>query len=214
MGKMIKTEFYKLRKFHSFRMIFLLVLAVGMLRGFSPYPGYQVYIIGLVPELFDAVLISVFTVAYLCTEFSKRTFGNAFLCGTSRQNVFFAKLAVYFPGLFVLILLPLIVSTLVSTMRNGFGADWDAMAMEVAVKFLFYIFYRFSMAGFAILVASVIQNSIGTLGFSVAGIYLMSLSQNLVENPFVQGDTLIASMIKITIFLIAATFIFIRRDLK
>ncbi|MDE6566513.1 MAG: ABC transporter permease, partial [Lachnospiraceae bacterium] len=188
MGKLMKAEIYKLQKFPSVRMIFLFAFVVGMLRGFSPYSGYQVYTIGLVPELFDIVLISVFTAAFLCTEFSKRTFANAVLCGTSRQNVFLAKLAVYFPGLLVLILLPLLVSTFVATMRNGFGADWDALALEMAAKLLFYICHRFSMAGFAILVASIIQNSIGTLGLSVAGIYLMSLTQNSIENMYTQDD--------------------------
>ena len=211
MGKLLKAEFYKLHKLYSFRMIFLFVLAVGMLRGFSPYSGYQVYNIGLVPELFDAVLIAVFTAAFLCTEFSNRTFGNAFLCGTSRQNVFFAKLVVYFPGLLVLILFLLILSTLLATMRNGFGADWEAL--EMAAKFLFYIVHRISMAGFSILVAVVIQNSLGTLGLSVAGIYLMSLSQNSVANSLTQ-DTLIDSIIKTAIFLSAATFIFRKRDWK
>ena len=83
MGKLMKAEFYKLQKFPSVRLIFLFILAVGMLRGFSPYSGYQVYTIGLVPELFDIVLVSVFTSAFLCTEFSRRTFGNSVLCGTS-----------------------------------------------------------------------------------------------------------------------------------
>ena len=214
MGKMIKAEFYKLHKFPSVRMIFLFAFGVGMLRGFSPYSGYQVYTIGLVPELFDIVLISVFTVAFLCMEFSKRTFANAFLCGTSRQNVFLAKLAVYFSGLLVLILLPLLVSTSVATMRNGFGADWDALALEMTAKLLFYICHRFSMAGFAVLAASIIRNSMGTLGISVAGIYLMSITYNSVENFFTRDNTWTASIIKTIIFLIAAIIIFKRRDLK
>ncbi|MDE6850918.1 MAG: ABC transporter permease [Lachnospiraceae bacterium] len=213
MNKLMKAEFYKLQKRHSIHMIFFLALTVGMLRGFSSYPGYQIYTIGLIPELFDAVLISVFTAAFLCTEFSNRTFGNAFLCGTLRQNVFFAKLTVYFPGILVLILLPLMVSTSASTMRNGFGADWEAVALEMAAKLLFYIFHRFSMAGFSVLVAVVIQNSIGTLGISVAGIYLMSLTWNSVENPLAQ-DALIGFIIKTAMFLSAATIIFMKRDLK
>ena len=213
MGKLMKAEFYKLQKLASVRMIFLFSLVVGILRGFSPHSGYQVYIIGLVPELFDAVLISVFTAAFLCTEFSRRTFGNAFLCGALRQNVFFAKLGVYFPGLLALILLPLVVSTSVVTMRNGFGADWDAVALEMAEKLFFYIFYQFSMAGFAVLSASIIQKTIGTLGISVAGIYLMSLGQNLVEHLFT-WDVWIISITEIAVFLSVATFIFIRRDLK
>lgn len=213
MGRLMKAEFYKLYKFPSVRMIFLFAFGVGMLRGFSPYPGYHVYTIGLVPELFDIVLVSVFTAAFLCTEFSKRTFANAFLCGTSRRNVFFAKLAVYFLGLLVLILLPLFVSTSVATMRNGFGADWDVLALEMTEKLLFYICHRFSMAAFSILAASIIQNPIGTLGISVAGIYLMSLSWNSVENLYTQ-EIWIASVIKTTILLFGAVFIFIKRDLK
>lgn len=214
MGKLMKAEFYKLQKFPSVRLIFLFILAVGMLRGFSPYSGYQVYTIGLVPELFDIVLVSVFTSAFLCTEFSRRTFGNSVLCGTSRQYVFLAKLAVYFPALLVLILLPLVVSTSVATMRNGFGADPDVLALEMTGKLLFYICHRFSMAGFAILVASVIRNSIGTLGISMAGMYLMSFSQNSVKNLLTQDDTLTVSIIKMIILLSAAIMIFIRRDLK
>lgn len=212
MGKLLRAEIYKLQKLHAIRMIFLFVLAVGVLRGFSPYPGYQVYIIGLVPEMFDAVLVAVFTAAFLCVEFSNRTFGNAFLCGTLRRNVFFAKLAVFFSGLFVLILLPLILSTFTATMRNGFGADWDAVSLEMAAKLLFYICHWFSMAGFSILVAVVIQNSIGTLGVSAAGIYLMSLT-GIVDNPLSQ-DTWIASIMKTVVFLSVAAFLFMKQDLK
>lgn len=213
MGKLMKAEFYKLQKLPSVHMIFLFTLVVGVLCGFFPYSGYQVYIIGLVPELFDMVLISVFTAAFLCTEFSQRTFGNAFLCGNSRWNVLLTKLGVYFFGLLVLILLPLFVSTSVATMRNGFGADLDVVTMEMTEKLFFYLSHQFSMAGFAILIAFIIHKPIGTLGISVAGIYLMSLSQNLVETLYT-WDIWMISIIKTVLFLSTATFVFIRGDLK
>ena len=146
-------------------------------------------------------------------EFSNRTFGNAVLCGASRRNVFFAKLTVYLSGLFVLILIPLAASTAVATMRNGFGADWDDVALEVISKLLVYIFCRFSMAGFSILAASVIQNPLGTLGLSMAGIYLAVLTQNPMENPVVH-ETVAASAISTIVLLSAAVFIFIKRDIK
>ena len=173
MGKLIKAEFYKLEKLPSVRMIFLFACMTAMLRGFSPYPGYQMYITALVPELFDAVLISVFTAAFLCAEFSNRTFGNAALSGVSRQNVFFAKLTAYFPGLLVLVLLPLAVSVCVATIRNGFCADWDAVVWDIIEKLLFYILYRFFMASFAIFAATLIQNSIVMLGTGVAGMDIL-----------------------------------------
>lgn len=213
MGRLIKAEFYKLRKLRSFHIIFLFALAVGILNGFSPYTGYQVYSVGVIPELFDAVLISAFTAAFVCTEFSNRTYGNAFLCGALRQNVFLSKLAVYFPGLLILILIPLAASTAAATLRNGFGASWDTVALEIGSMFLVYILYRFSMAGFTLLVASVIRNPIGTLGLSAALIYLAVLTQNPVENSAAQ-DMFIAFAIKTAILLSAAAFIFIKRDLK
>ena len=212
MVKLIKAELYKLHKFHLFRIMLLFALVIGIFHGFLPYSGYQVYALGLIPELFDAVLISVFTADFVCMEFSNRTFGNTLLCGTSRKNVFLAKLMVYFLGLLILILVPLAAGTGVATLRNGFGADWNVVALEVETKFLAYILYRFSMAAFAILVASVIQNPIGTLGISVAGIYLMTLNQSTMGNLDVL-DMFIAFIIKMAIFLSVATFIFIRRDL-
>ena len=213
MVRLITAEFYTLRRLRLFQMIFLSALVVGILNGFAPYTGYQVYSVSLIPELFDAILVSAFTAAFVCTEFSNRTYGNAFLCGVMRQNVFFAKLVVYFPGLFILILIPLVTSTAVATLRNGFGAGWATVALEVGAEFLVYILYRFSMAGFAILVASVIQNPVATLGLSAAGIYLAVLTQNSMENSTVQ-DAFIAFIIKILLLLSVATFIFIRRDLK
>lgn len=213
MLKLIKAEFYKLQKLNSFRIILLFTLAVGIMPGFSPYTGYQVYSSGLIPELFDAVLISVFTADFVCMEFFDKTFGNAFLCGTSCKNVFLAKLVVYFPGLLILILIPVAASTTVATLRNGFGADWNAVAWEIESEFLVYILYRFSMAGFAILVASVIQNPIRTLGISGAGIYLVTLTHNPMENSATQ-DMFLAFIIKTAILLSVATFIFVRRDLK
>lgn len=212
MRNLIKTEFYKLEKFPSVRMIFLFTCIVAMLRGFSPYPGYQVYIIALVPELFDAVLVSVFTAAYLCAEFSNRTFGNAALSGVSRQNVFFAKLTAYFLGLLVLVLLPLAVSVCVATIRNGFCADWDAVVWDIIEKLLFYILYRFFMASFAIFAATLIQNSIVMLGTGVAGIYLITLIKKPMEHPVTQ-ITLLFTIIEISIFLSLATFIFAKRKL-
>lgn len=213
MVKLIKAEFYKIHKLHSFRIIILFAVAIGIMSGFSPYTGYQVYYLGLIPESFDAVLISVFTADFVCMEFSNRTFGNAFLCGTSRRNVFLAKLTVYFLGLLILILIPLATSTTIATLRNGFGADWNAAAQEIGSAFLAYFLYRFSMAGFAILVASVIQNPIGVLGISVAGIYFVTLTQNPMENPATL-NMFITFIIINAIFLSVATFVFIRRDLK
>ena len=214
MGKLILSEIYKLQKIHSFRMIFLLLFAIGILRGFTPCTGYQACTLGLFPDLFDAVLVSVFTAAFICMECSNRTFGNAVLCGTPRRSVFLAKLAVYFPGPLILLLVPPVESIPVATMRNGFGADWDAVALEIAANFFFYILHRFSMAGFAILTASVIQNPVGTLGISVAGIYLVTLTRNPGGDPAGQGATWIAWILITVLFLSAATFIFVRRDLK
>ena len=217
MKKLIKAEFYKLQNLPFFRMIILFTFAIGILRGFSSSSGYQVYTMSLFPELFDAILISVFTAVFLCMEFSNRTFGNIFLCGTSRQNVFFAKLVVYFSGLLILVLIPLVASTVVATMRNGIGMDWDAVALEMAIKLLFYILHRFSMAGFAILVAVVVQNPVGTLGISVVGI-LESIPHylqyyNLDALRFAVG-VLIVFIIKAVILLSVAEFIFVRRDLR
>lgn len=213
MDKLIKAELYKLHKLHAFHIIFLLILAIGILQGFSPYTGYQVYSICLVPELFDAVLVSCLTAVFLCTEFSSRTFGNAFLCGASRREVFLAKLAVYFWALLLLILILPALSTAVAASRNGFGADWDNVALEMELKLFAYILCRFSMAGFSILVALAVQRPVGTLGISVAGIYLMELAQSPVENSVTQ-NMFLDFITKTAIFLFAAATIFIRRDLK
>lgn len=222
MKKLIKAEFYKLQKLFSIRLIILAVFSIGMLRGFSPGSGYQVYIMSLFPELFDMLLISIFTAAFLCMEFSNRTFGNSFLCGSPRWKILFAKLVVYFLGLLVFILVPLAVSTSVASVRNGFGADGAALVWEMAVKLLFYILYRFSMAGFAVLAAVVIQNPVGTLGISAAGVYLMVLVRNPGISLYLQGFDLdallflvrevVAFFLEAVGFLFAAVFIFIRRD--
>ena len=213
MVKLIQAEFYKLQKSHSFYIILLFTFAVGIISGFSSYSGYQVYSLGLIPELFDAILISVFTADFVCMEFSNRTFSTVFLCGHSRKDVFLAKLAVYFSGLLILILVPLVTSTAVATLRNGFGADWNEVALEIGSEFLDYILYRFSMASFTILAASVILNPIGAFGISIAGIYLETLTQNPMENSAAQ-NMFIVFIIKTAILLSVATFIFIRRDLK
>lgn len=210
MRKIMKAEFFKLQKLPFVRMIFLFTAAAGILRGFTPYTGYQVYIAGLLPELFDAVLVSVFTVVFLSTEFSNQTFGNAFLCGTSRKNVFFAKLAAYFAGLLVLIIQPLFVSGIIATIRNGFGEG--GTALEIIIKFVLYIICRFSMAAFAIFATSLLRNPIGSLGLSLAGIYLLFLAQNPMEIS-VEPNIWIAYLGEITVFLGASTCIFVKRDL-
>ena len=94
----------------------------------------------------------------------------------------------------------------------GLGTG-DAVALEIGSKLLVYVLYRFSMAGFAVLVASVIWNPIGTLGLSAALIYLAVLTQNPVEISAAQ-DMFIAFITMTAILLFAATFIFIKRDLK
>ena len=94
----------------------------------------------------------------------------------------------------------------------GLGTG-DAVALEIGSKLLVYILYRFSMAGFAVLVASVIRNPIGTLGLSAALIYLAVLTQNPVENSAMQ-DMFIVFIGKTAVLLFIATFIFIGRDLK
>ena len=66
MVKLIKAEFYKLHKLQSFRIILLFTFAIGIMPGFSPYTGYQVYSLGLIPELLDVILISVFTADFVC----------------------------------------------------------------------------------------------------------------------------------------------------
>lgn len=213
MRDLIKAEYYKLKRLPSVHMIFLFAVLAGVVQGFSPCRGYQVYTISLAPQLFDVVLISVFTAAFLCVERSWRTIGNALLSGMSRRTVFFAKLSAYVPAFLVLILLPLAVSVCVATIRNGFGADGDALFFEWMAALFFYIVYRFFMAGLSIFAATVIQNPLGTLGISVAGNYLISRIKNPMGNV-VTYETLIFGVIGTVISLCLAAFVFERIEIR
>lgn len=125
--------------------------------------------------------------------------------------MFFAKLAAYFAGLLILIIQPLFISSAVAALRNGFGMEGDsAAAPELAIKLLFYIIYRFSMAAFSIFAASALRDPIGSLGLCVAGMYLIFLTQN---PPKISAPNAWISFLgEIAVFLWAAACIFVRRD--
>lgn len=206
MGAITKAEFYKLTKFPEVRVIFSLAFLAGLLQGLSPYAGFQVYKVALYPGILDAVLISVFTVSFVCVEF-----GNAVLTGASRARILSAKLAAYFSGLFILLLLPLFVSVSAASIRHGFDAG-DVSVLPILSQLLFYILYRFFLAGLSVLVAVSIRNPLGTFGASAAGIYLVTLLYNPMEN-LIMGATWFSVILGIIIFLSLSFSVFMRRDI-
>lgn len=216
MKNLIKAEFFRLSKSLSFWLLLVFAFVMGVLYGISPLTGYEICIVRLTPELFSAIWICIFAVSFICCEFHDRTFGRSILCMTTRQKVFLAKALVFFTGTLPIMLLPVIVSTIIATTRNGFGQEWNAMLVSVIIQRLIsYIFWGFFMDSCALLMASLIRDRVGTFGAGVVFMYIMmSMEAGGIGIWDSFGIAHVLYLIKIVIIMAIATFIIVKRDLK
>ena len=222
MNKLVKAEFFKLFKSMAFRLLLFFSLSMGGLHGLmavlrvDAIMGYEVLSMELAPDLIYAALICLFTNSYVCDEFSNRTFGMSLLCGFSRRNVFLAKTLVFFTGLLPLVILPVIVSTAITTLGNGFGVTWDdKIAFDVTSRVLCYIFCYLFLGSLALLAASTIQDRIGSFGAALAGMLVLMFTvkidfQRLEILWIFIPASLIATMVTSTM----AVLVFTKRDFK
>lgn len=187
MKGLIKTEFFKLSKSLGYKIMISCALLIGLLYGALPVfygsatTGYEMFM--LMPSflLLNAILTSVFAAVFVGSEFAGRTFGMGILSGHSRRCVFLSKIVVFFTGLFPLVLLPVIASVFVVTIGNGFGMEVTVATELVLLKQIFYFLLGcFAMGGFFLLIASAVQNAVGTIGIGMGVIYvLMILTANI-----------------------------------
>lgn len=222
MVRLLKAELFKLTRLRALWLLLVVSSVMGGLRGTtavlrdSALTEYEVYLMELMPDLFYSALICVFASVFVCGEFSNRTFGSSFLSGCARRDVFLAKATIFFVGMLPMILFPVMTSTIIASIGNGFGREWSrAVAFDAAAGLLCYLFRYFFLGGFVLLAAALVRDRIGTFGAGMFGAYvILFMAGNLMERQVSLGLFLMVSLLETAVMSTVATLIFAKRDLR
>ena len=176
MNNLIKAEWFKLSKSSGFRVLFLCNLAslcssAFLLMAGADGTGYKMFLLSLTYIFHHSIIGYLFSAFFICSEFSERTFGISLLSGYSRRKIFAAKAFVFFCGQLLLFLTYVIMTTLVITIGNGYG-------MEFNVDFFWMLLCGMigciAMGAIMLLVSLVMKKSVATIGVGIGIMYSLS----------------------------------------
>ncbi len=136
--------------------------------------GYQMLPIMDSFVMFHTIFTSVFTAAFVCSEFSGRTVGMGLLCGLPRRKVFLAKITAYFAGLLCLLSAVVVTPMVAMSLVNGFGMELTAgNCMDFLAQAAFFWLACSAIGGFFLFLAMATKNTAATMGAGLGIAYLM-----------------------------------------
>ncbi|MCM1288919.1 MAG: ABC transporter permease [Clostridium sp.] len=184
MRNLIKAEWFKLSKSFGFRVLFLCNLAslcssVFLLMAGADATGHKMLLLAITYTFHHAIIGYLFSAFFICNEFSDRTFGMSLLSGYSRRRIFISKSFVFLCGLSLLYLTYIMITTIVITIGNGYGMEFNA---EFFGMLLCGMIGCITMGAVMLLVSMVMKKAVATIGVGIGIIYLLSsLESNFKE---------------------------------
>lgn len=165
MKNLIKAEWLKLSKSSVFKVLLFINLTAAILYMCTfPRTGYRGFRFGIAYCFYHTNIALIFTVAFLCEDFSNKSFGKSLLSGYSRKKIFWAKVIIFWLGMVLLLSSFTCSTTITSSLLNGFGMDLN---MENCKNILFFIFCGIlgctSISSVMILFSTTIKSKIPTI---------------------------------------------------
>jgi ABC-2 type transport system permease protein len=158
MGKLVKTEWYKLKNDRSFWVLTLFLLAFALMyplmlqsgEGISGNDFYRGYILSIntdIVRLFPAILAGFF----IANEYSLGTMKSIVSSGNSRIRLYLAKLVVFSIGSIIILLILPIFMMGASTVYMDFTAmpDWKFYFQTIGLISLYAASFASIMAFFS-----------------------------------------------------------------
>ena len=175
MGRHIKAEFLKLSKSFGFKVLLLcavsgavfagILVALFYEGGFGETTGLDYFLNSISGEnQITNVFAGVFLGIFIGSEFSRGTFGISIARGSSRIQVILAKAVVFLAALPLVVLVLPITLSIPTTLANGFG-DFNTLRLLRTIGL--FVLTHWAMGGICVLLAVLIKNVAGIIGFSV-----------------------------------------------
>ena len=165
MGKLLKYEFFKLRKQKSFIICSTLLFAINAFSALlNKNATAASELVGFMSSGYlYAIIIGIFVSLFVCEDYEQQLVKNIFSKGYSRTGVYFATFIAVVAAATVMILLAMLSAFLFGFIRGGAGTfDADAggkITNDVIVVFVFVCFF------FA--VAAIIRKTGGVIAVNV-----------------------------------------------
>ena len=165
MKNLTKAEWVKLSKSSIFKVLMFINLAAAILYMCTfPRTGYRGFRFGIAYCFYHTNIALIFTAAFLCEDFSNKSFGKSLLSGYSRKKILLAKVIIFWVGMVLLLSSFACSTTITSSLLNGFGMDLN---MENCKNILFFIFCGIlgctSISSIMILFSTTIKSKIPTI---------------------------------------------------
>ena len=182
MKNLIKAEWFKLSKSSIFKILLLInLILAAILLLMKPRTGYRAFRLGIAYLIYHTNIGLIFTSAFLCEDFSNKSFGKSLLSGCSRKKIFFAKAIIFWVGMVLLLSAFICSAVITSSLLNGFGMD---LSIETFVNILFFAFCGIvectSISSIMILFSTIAKRKIPT----IMAIYLFFYPFEFIKNNY------------------------------
>jgi len=189
MNKLLKAEFFKLRRSLGFKIpvfiaigvsvfifaLFALLTSVSVttdeygniVDSAASFTGYYAFYTALSQSQTIIILVGVLSAVFICNEFGARTFGHSLFSGYTRRKLMSAKLIALGVGVVILASILPAIMTLGGTIIDGFGGTFKNEGLSVLRDYGLYLLGALTYASFAAFLGYVIRNVGGTLGAAV-----------------------------------------------
>ncbi|MEC0211782.1 ABC transporter permease [Paenibacillus ehimensis] len=172
MYNLVKSEWYKLRKNPSFRILTMIIVAMSifwpffwyfdnLLDGDPPMTGIESFLGALEGNAYIMrVSLCILAGFFISNDFSTGVMKSMASSGHSRKTIFTAKLTVYACGMMIVSLLFPVFNVVLSTLLSGFGElDQGAVIEFVFRSLALTLLYSAAFASIAALFAVILTDS-------------------------------------------------------
>ena len=164
----------------------------------------------------DMGAIFLFIAFYMKGDFTSQTFYRGLLCGTPRQNTFWAKMIVLFIGIIPMMLMSVLIGTVLWSIHAGFGMEFGKdVVFLIARAFAQQFLLTLMLVSHGVFAAVIAKSQIGAFLWSISTLYLIPRSdlilRFLLALLYLNIGTI---LITILLELSAAGYIFARYDLR
>lgn len=146
MKRLIKAELFILLKSRTYKCLLiaccLLVFKAEEKKyfGIAYETGYDWLCVKQLTGGMLPTLVCIFAADYVASGFSRGTITMGIFCGYTRRKVFGAKMIAYIMGLVLLFFVNTAVGTVSSTIKNGFGTNFNRdVLVRIATSCGYYI---------------------------------------------------------------------------
>ncbi len=188
MINLFKSEFMKLYKSSSLKIIILLGIAMSLifhLTVVTHVTGYNALVGSMQDTPLVMLLAGIFAGLFIGNDFSNRTIQSEISLGYTRFKVFLSKSIVFLIGSCIIILIYPITSIIICNITNGFGEIINYNIIKDIIRMvLLFLIVNCGTLSVCVIVGFTVRNVGASIGSSIGILIIGSVIIDAISNKY------------------------------